>query len=174
MFKKTALFWKDGIPYHHNSVWPAFEAGTVPLVLILKIKDPSNHGPLILQPIFVGTLEQFVVYLSSTISSLSPLSLNSFPPSLASGHLANLYSSICDFKWSLVSHFSTTDETAADEALSSFCHSGRSEVWSIHFSKDFHKSISLFLVINIHLKICPQALFFQNIGLCKNFDILIS
>ena len=62
-----------------------FEAGTVPLILILEIKDPGDHGPLILQPMFVGTFEQFVVYLSSTISSLSPLSLNSFPPSLASG-----------------------------------------------------------------------------------------
>ena len=30
------------------------------------------------------------------------------------------------------------------------------------------------LVTNIHLKICPQALFFQNIGLCKNSDIFIS
>ena len=93
-----------------------FEAGTVPLIPILEIKDPSNHGSLILQPMFLGTFEQFVVYLSSTISSLSPLPLNSFPPSLA-----NLSSSICDFRWSLVSHFSTTDKTAADEALSSFC-----------------------------------------------------
>ena len=55
-------------------------------------------------------------YLSLTISSLSLLSLKSFPSSLV-----NLSSSICNFRWSLVSHFSTTDETAADEALSSFC-----------------------------------------------------
>ena len=69
-----------------------FEAGTVPFILMLEIKDPSNHGPLFLQLVF-GTFEQFVVYLSSTINLLSPLSLNSFPPSLA-----NLSSSICDFR----------------------------------------------------------------------------
>ena len=38
-----------------------FEAGTVPLIPILEIKDPSDHGPLILQPMFVGIFEQFVV-----------------------------------------------------------------------------------------------------------------
>ena len=37
-----------------------FEAKTVPLILILEIKDPSNHGPLILQPMFVAIFEQFV------------------------------------------------------------------------------------------------------------------
>ena len=87
-------------------------------------------------------------YLSLTISSLSLLSLKSFPSSLV-----NLSSSICNFRWSLVSHFSPTDETAANEALSSvgsLIHS---------FSKDFHKFVSLFLVTNVHLKIC---LFFQN------------
>ena len=38
-----------------------FEAETAPLIPILEIKDPSNHGPLILQPMFVGIFEQFVV-----------------------------------------------------------------------------------------------------------------
>ena len=38
-----------------------FEARTVPHILILEIKDPSDHGPLILQPMFVGIFEQFVV-----------------------------------------------------------------------------------------------------------------
>ena len=38
-----------------------FEAGTVPLIPILEIKDPSNHGPLILKPMFVGIFEQVVV-----------------------------------------------------------------------------------------------------------------
>ena len=38
-----------------------FEAGTVPLIPILEIKDPTDHGPLILQPMFFGTFEQFVV-----------------------------------------------------------------------------------------------------------------
>ena len=38
-----------------------FEAGTVPLIPILEIKDPGDHGPLILQPMFVGIFEQFVV-----------------------------------------------------------------------------------------------------------------
>ena len=38
-----------------------FEAGTVTLIPILEIKDPSDHGPLILQPMFVGIFEQFVV-----------------------------------------------------------------------------------------------------------------
>ena len=34
--------------------------------------------------------------------------------------LANLSSFTCNFRWSLVSHFSTKDEAAADEALFSF------------------------------------------------------
>ena len=38
-----------------------FEAGTVPLIPILEIKDPGNHGPLILKPMFVGIFEQVVV-----------------------------------------------------------------------------------------------------------------
>ena len=38
-----------------------FEARTVPLISILETKDPGNHGPLILQPMFVGIFEQFVV-----------------------------------------------------------------------------------------------------------------
>ena len=38
-----------------------FEAETAPLIPILEIKDPSDHGPLILQPMFVGIFEQFVV-----------------------------------------------------------------------------------------------------------------
>ena len=38
-----------------------FKARTVPLIPILEIKDPTDHGPLILQPMFLGTFEQFVV-----------------------------------------------------------------------------------------------------------------
>ena len=38
-----------------------FEAETASLIPILGIKDPSDHGPLILQPMFVGIFEQFVV-----------------------------------------------------------------------------------------------------------------
>ena len=38
-----------------------FEAGTVPLIPILEIKDPGDHGPLILKPMFVGIFEQVVV-----------------------------------------------------------------------------------------------------------------
>ena len=86
-------------------------------------------------------------YLSLTITSLSLLSLNSFSPPLV-----NL-------------SFSTMDKTAADEVLSSFCLFVQLEAWSIYFSKDFHKFISLFLITNVHLKICLEALFFQNIGL---------
>ena len=37
-----------------------FEARTVPLTPILEIKDPTDHGPLILQPMFVGIFEPFV------------------------------------------------------------------------------------------------------------------
>ena len=37
-----------------------FEAGTVTLIPILEIKDPGDHDPLILQPMFVSTFEQFV------------------------------------------------------------------------------------------------------------------
>ena len=37
-----------------------FEAKTAPLIPILEIKDPSDHGPLILQPMFVAIFEQFV------------------------------------------------------------------------------------------------------------------
>ena len=37
-----------------------FEAETAPLILILEIKDPSDHSPLILQPMFVAIFEQFV------------------------------------------------------------------------------------------------------------------
>ena len=37
-----------------------FEARTAPLIPILEIKDPSDHGPLILQPMFVAIFEQFV------------------------------------------------------------------------------------------------------------------
>ena len=70
-----------------------FEAKTVPLILILEIKDPSDHGPFILQPMFVGIFEQFVVLSELNNCSLSPLSLNPFLPSLA-----NLSSSICDFR----------------------------------------------------------------------------
>ena len=100
--------------YDHNSFDLHFEAGTIPLT---PIKDPNDHPPLILQLIFVGTFDIFVRSLSSsTFSSPSPLSLNSFLPSLAKvGQLANLSSSICDSRWSLVSHFSTTDETTANE-----------------------------------------------------------
>ena len=36
-----------------------FEAGTVPLIPILEIKYPGDHGPL--QPMFVGIFEQFIV-----------------------------------------------------------------------------------------------------------------
>ena len=111
-------------------------------------------------------LNNMQFYLSSTISSLSPLPLNSFPPSLA-----NLSSSICDFRLLLVSHFSTTDETTANDALSSFCLFYRSEVWSMHFSKDVHKLFSILLITNVFLKIL-QAFFFQNIRLCQNFNIV--
>ena len=38
-----------------------FEAETAPLIPIFEIKDPSDHGPLILQPMFVAIFEQFVV-----------------------------------------------------------------------------------------------------------------
>ena len=38
-----------------------FKAETLPLIPILEIKDPGDHGPLILQPMFVGIFEQFVV-----------------------------------------------------------------------------------------------------------------
>ena len=38
-----------------------FEAGTVPLIPICEINDPSDHSPLILQPMFVGIFEQYVV-----------------------------------------------------------------------------------------------------------------
>ena len=38
-----------------------FEARAVPLIPIIEIKDPGNHGPLILHLMFVGTCEQFVV-----------------------------------------------------------------------------------------------------------------
>ena len=47
--------------YDHNSIYMHFEAGTAPLIPILEIKDPGDHGPLILQPMFVGIFEQFVV-----------------------------------------------------------------------------------------------------------------
>ena len=158
--------------YDHNSFDLHFDTGTVPLIPILQIKDPNDHAPLILQPMFVGTFEKFLVYLSSTISSLSPLSLNSFSTSLARvGQLANLSSSIFDSRWLLVSHFSTTDETTANDALSSFCLFYRSEVWSMHFSKDVHKLFSILLITNVFLKIL-QAFFFQNIRLCQNFNIV--
>ena len=38
-----------------------FEARTVPLIPILEIKDPGDHGSLILHPMFVGIFEKFVV-----------------------------------------------------------------------------------------------------------------
>ena len=38
-----------------------FEAKTVPLIPILEINDPGDHSPLILQPMFVGIFEQYVV-----------------------------------------------------------------------------------------------------------------
>ena len=38
-----------------------FEAKAVPLIPIIEIKDPGDHGPLILHLMFVGTFEQFVV-----------------------------------------------------------------------------------------------------------------
>ena len=38
-----------------------FEARAVPPIPIIEIKDPGDHGPLILQLMFVGTFEQFVV-----------------------------------------------------------------------------------------------------------------
>ena len=37
-----------------------FEAKTAPLIPILETKGPSDHGPLILQPMFVAIFEQFV------------------------------------------------------------------------------------------------------------------
>ena len=67
--------------YDHNSFDLHFDTGTVPLIPILQIKDPNDHAPLILQPMFVGTFEQFVVIWAAqslTISSLSLLSLFAF------------------------------------------------------------------------------------------------
>ena len=69
-----------------------FEARTVPLIRILKIKDP-DHGPFILQLMFVSIFEQFVVLSELNNWFPFPLSLNSFLPSLA-----NLSRSICDFR----------------------------------------------------------------------------
>ena len=37
-----------------------FKAKTAPLIPILEIKHPGDHGPLILQPMFVAIFEQFV------------------------------------------------------------------------------------------------------------------
>ena len=37
------------------------EAKTVPLIPILEINDPGDHSPLILQPMFVGIFEKYVV-----------------------------------------------------------------------------------------------------------------
>ena len=81
--------------YDHNSIWPV---GIVPLIPILIIKDPSDQGPSSSNQCLLVYLNNMQFYLSSTISSLSPLPLNSFPPSLA-----NLSSSICNFRycWSL-------------------------------------------------------------------------
>ena len=42
--------------YDHNSVWPAFWSKNRP---DLEIKDPGDHGPLILQIMFVGIFDQF-------------------------------------------------------------------------------------------------------------------
>ena len=80
---------------------------------ILEIKDPGDHGPLILQPMFVGTFEQFVVIWA--------WQLFPFP------YFSQLIS------------FSAIDKTAADEALSSFCLFVWLEAWSFHFSKNCHK-----------------------------------
>ena len=156
--------------YDHNSFDLHFDTGTVPLIPILQIKDPNDHAPLILQPMFVGTFEKFLVYLSSTISSLSPLSLNSFPPSLASGQPLQLH-----LRLQMIA------------GLSLFYNRRNCCRWSPIFFLPFWPVGSLIhsffqrysqirqpiLVTDIH-KICLQALFFQNIGLCKNFDIVIS
>ena len=37
-----------------------FETETAPLIPILEIKDPSDHGPLILQPMFVGAFDKLI------------------------------------------------------------------------------------------------------------------
>ena len=101
-----------------------FEAGTVPLIPILEIKDPGHHGPLILKPMFVGIFEQVVVL--SELDNQFPFPSVSQFLSAFSGQPFQLH---LQLQMIAGLSLSTTDETAANEALSSFCLSdGRSEV----------------------------------------------
>ena len=99
---------------------PGIASGHLMVVILVQLDVHLETGTatLILQPIVVCTLEQFVAHLSRTICSFSFLSFNTLPPSLANSN------SICDFGRTLVFHFSAADESGTEKALSSACLSG--------------------------------------------------